>query len=131
MFYSEIDIKEKSFRWVHAGHEPALVYDPARDKFESLAGEGLALGVLEDWVYEESERRIGSGQIILIGTDGIREACNVQNEYFGSERIMTVISDHAKKPAKTILEEVFKALDCFRFPVKRKDDETLVVLKVL
>lgn len=25
MFYSEIDIKQKCFRWVHAGHEPALL----------------------------------------------------------------------------------------------------------
>ena len=45
MFYSEIDLKEKCFRWVHAGHEPALLYDPSRDTFESLAGEGLPLGV--------------------------------------------------------------------------------------
>jgi len=25
LFYSEIDIKEKCFRWVHAGHEPAML----------------------------------------------------------------------------------------------------------
>ncbi len=131
MFYSEIDIKEKCFRWVHAGHEPALFYDPVRDSFESLAGEGLALGVIEEWVYEESEKRIQPGQIILIGTDGIKETCNTQNEYFGNDRIMTIIRHHAEKSAKGILKEVFNVLNNFRFPAERKDDETLVVIKVL
>ncbi len=72
LFYCEIDIKEKCFRWVHAGHEPAILYDPADDSFELLSGEGLPLGIMEEWVYEESEKKIQTGQIILIGTDGIK-----------------------------------------------------------
>ena len=131
MFYSEIDLNKKCFRWVHAGHEPALVYDPVKDSFETLAGDGLPLGVMEDWDYRESEIQIHSGQIILIGTDGIKEACNSQNEYFGSDRLMAVIRDHSDEPTKVILEEVFDALDRFRFPAERKDDETLVAIKVL
>jgi serine phosphatase RsbU (regulator of sigma subunit) len=131
MFYSEIDLNKKCFRWVHAGHEPALVYDPVKDSFETLAGDGLPLGVMEDWDYRESEIQIHPGQILLIGTDGIKEACNSQNEYFGSERLMAVIRDHSSKPAKAILQEVFDTLDNFRFPAERKDDETLVVIKVL
>jgi serine phosphatase RsbU (regulator of sigma subunit) len=131
MFYSEIDLDKKYFRWVHAGHEPALVYDPAEDSFEALAGDGLPLGVMEDWDYREAEIKIEPGQIILIGTDGIKEACNSQNEYFGSDRLMAVIREHSNKPAKAILEEVFAALEKFRYPAKRKDDETLVAIKVL
>jgi serine phosphatase RsbU (regulator of sigma subunit) len=131
MFYSELDLNQKYFRWVHAGHEPALVYDPVNDSFEALAGDGLPLGVMEDWEYEESRIPINSGQIILIGTDGIKEACNSQNEYFGSDRLMAVIRKDSSKPAKIILEEVFGALEKFRSPAERKDDETLVVIKVL
>ena len=130
MFYSEIDLDTNCLRWVHAGHEPALIYDPPKGAFETLAGDGLPLGVIKDWEYRESEIRIDSGQIILIGTDGIKEACNSQNEYFGNERLMAVIREHAGKPAKVILEEVFASLEKFRFPAERKDDETLVVIKV-
>ena len=131
LFYSEIDIKEKSFRWVHAGHEPAMLYDPAGDSFDALGGEGLPLGVMADWVYEESEKQLHTGQIILIGTDGIKEAHNKQNELFGVERSNRVIRDHAHKPAGDIIKEMFDALERFRFPVEREDDETLVVIKVL
>lgn len=130
MFYSEIDMDEKCFRWVHAGHEPAILYDRAKESFEMLGGEGVPLGVVDDWVYEEAEIRIDPGQIILIGTDGIKEACNSQGEYFGNDRLMTIIREHADKSAKDILNEVFDTLNGFRFPAERKDDETLVVIKV-
>ncbi len=130
MFYSEIDINAKCFRWVHAGHEPAILYDRAKETFEMLGGEGVPLGVVDDWVYKEAEIRIDPGQIILIGTDGIKEACNSQGEYFGNDRLMTIIREHADKSAKEILNEVFDTLNGFRFPAERKDDETLVVVKV-
>jgi serine phosphatase RsbU (regulator of sigma subunit) len=43
---------------------------------------------------------------------------------------MTIIREHADKSAKDILNEVFDTLNGFRFPAERKDDETLVVIKV-
>jgi len=131
MFYSEIDLVEKCLRWVHAGHESAVFYDPVNDSFGTLAGEGLPLGVMEDWVYEEAKIPIRPGQIILIGTDGIKEACNPENVHFGNERLQTVILDHYQKPAQEILKAVYDALEDFRDSAEQKDDETLVVIKVL
>ena len=130
MFYSEIDLNQKCFRWVHAGHESAILYDTTRKSFEMLGGNGVALGIENDWDYEESEIGIASGQIILIGTDGIKEACNSNGEYFGNERLMTIVRDHAAETAKGLIKEVFNALNRFRYPAERKDDETLVVIKV-
>ena len=130
MFYSEIDIKEKCFRWVHAGHESALSYDPATDTFDTLGGKGLPLGVMQDCVYTEASIQIQPGQIILIGTDGLKEASNPQNELFGNNRLQMVMRDNYRKPAKDILDEVFEALEKFRGSAIRQDDETLVVIKV-
>jgi sigma-B regulation protein RsbU (phosphoserine phosphatase) len=131
MFYSEIDLQEKCFRWVHAGHESALSYDSAAGTFQTLGGEGLPLGVMQDWVYEEANIPIRPGQIILIGTDGIKEACNPLNEHFGNERLQMIIKYNHQKSAKEILHEVYSALESFRSSAERKDDETMVVVKVL
>ncbi|MDJ0815056.1 MAG: SpoIIE family protein phosphatase [Desulfobacterales bacterium] len=131
MFYSEIDLREKYFRWVHAGHESALSYDPATDIFDTLGGEGLPLGVMAEWNYEEAKISIQPGQIFLIGTDGIKEACNPQNEHFGNGRLLAVVKDNHQKSAKEILADVYDALAAFRGSAERKDDETLVVVKAL
>ena len=131
MFYGEIDIKEKMIRWVKAGHEPAILYTPGTDSHEMLAGEGLPLGVMEDAEYKEYQKQINPGQIILIGTDGIKEAVNANGEMFGNKRLLTVIRDYADKSATEILDKAFESLNNFRHPLEPDDDETLVVIKVL
>ena len=131
MFYGEIDIKAKTIQWVKAGHEPAILYTPETDSHELLAGEGLPLGVMEDAVYNESQKQINSGQIMLIGTDGIKEAVNTNGEMFGNERLLDTVREYADQSAREILDRVFEALNDFRRPLEPDDDETLVVIKVL
>jgi serine phosphatase RsbU (regulator of sigma subunit) len=53
LFYMSIDMEKQSLRWVRAGHDPAVVYDPVQDNFEELMGTGLALGVDQNFVFEE------------------------------------------------------------------------------
>jgi serine phosphatase RsbU (regulator of sigma subunit) len=131
MFYCEIDAQQKRIRWVKAGHEPAILLTPtAADKPEFLAGEGLPLGILEDAVYQEYQKQISSGQIILIGTDGIKEAVNQRGEMFGNQRLVQLIKDTAYQPAIKIVDAVFEALTRFCSPLKNSDDATLVVIKV-
>jgi serine phosphatase RsbU (regulator of sigma subunit) len=132
MFYCELDAKEKSIRWVKAGHEPAILLTPsAADSLELLSGEGLPLGVMEDAVYQEYHKQISSGQIILIGTDGIKEAVNDNGEMFGTQRLLQVINDMADQPAVAIVDAVFDSLGRFCQPLKIDDDATLVTIKVL
>ena len=132
MFYAEIDSQNKRMRWLNAGHEPALVYDPETDGFDDLAGGGsLPLGILEEAEYTEGQRNIASGQIIVIATDGIREARNRFGEMFGNDSLQTIIRRNAAASSAKILQDVFTALDLFRQGVKSEDDMTLVVIKVI
>ena len=132
MFYCELDAKEKCIRWVKAGHEPAILWTPtAADSPELLSGKGLPLGVMDDAVYKEYQKQISSGQIILIGTDGIKEAVNDSGEMFGTQRLLQVINETADQPAIKIIDRVFEFLDRFCSPLKNDDDATLVVIKVL
>ncbi|NIP24475.1 MAG: SpoIIE family protein phosphatase, partial [candidate division Zixibacteria bacterium] len=67
-FYCELTARETEVRWVRAGHDPALVYDPSTDVFDELKGQGLALGLDNTFEYECFHRRIEPGQVIVIGT---------------------------------------------------------------
>jgi sigma-B regulation protein RsbU (phosphoserine phosphatase) len=54
-FLARIDRSENLIEWVRAGHDPAILYDPAADSFKNLnKGKGLPLGVSEDAAYKES-----------------------------------------------------------------------------
>jgi serine phosphatase RsbU (regulator of sigma subunit) len=130
MFYSEIDTQEKCIRWARAGHEPAILYDPDTNSFEDLSGQGVPLGVWEDSAYEESNKPVNPGQVILMGTDGIKETCNPKGEMFGKNRLKKIMRDHAQKSAKEIIAALVDAMENFRFPIEMKDDVTLVIVKV-
>lgn len=132
MFYAEIDRRDRRMRWLNAGHEPALVYDPATDRFDDLSGEGnLPLGIFKESEYMEGQRDIVPGQIIVIATDGIREARNRHGKMFGKDSLQNIIRRNASTNSAKILQAVFTALDLFMQGVKSEDDMTLVVIKVL
>ena len=131
LFYLSIDPQKKRLDWVRAGHDPALIYDPNEDTFEELKGSGVALGVTQGFSYTENHREgLKNGQIIAVGTDGIWEALNGNNEMFGKERLRQIISDHAQTGAADILEAVYNELDAFTLGQKSEDDITLVIVKI-
>jgi sigma-B regulation protein RsbU (phosphoserine phosphatase) len=48
LFFCEIDSPNRIIRWVNAGHDPALTFDPDSANFEELKGHSLPLGVFEN-----------------------------------------------------------------------------------
>jgi len=130
LFLCEIDDRNKTIRWVNAGHDPAVIFDPRSGDFDELSGHALPLGVSEKTAYQEYQRKILPGHIILIGTDGIWESQNARRQMFGKKRFRDLIRAHARKPAEDILHSVITGLDEFRHPLEKEDDVTLVVIKV-
>lgn len=115
--------------WVRAGHDPAILYDPREDRFERLAGPGMALGVDAAFRYTLQRRNLTEGSIILLGTDGIWEACNVRGEMFGKEPILAVLRTHAREAAQVIRDSLVDTLQAFRGDADLEDDVTMVVIK--
>jgi sigma-B regulation protein RsbU (phosphoserine phosphatase) len=131
LFYLSIDPEQKSLDWVRAGHDPAIVYDPVRDEFEELKGGGVALGVNDEFDYEENRKGgLVNGQIIAVGTDGIWEAVNKDGEMFGKDRLRRLIRSHAGAGSGDILNAVYEELNEFTRGQKTEDDITLVIIKV-
>ena len=130
LFFCEIDSPHRVIRWVNAGHDPAFTFNPDFGNFEELAGHTLPLGVSDKTAFQEYQRKIHPGQIILIGTDGIWESQNARGEMFGKARFRHVISAHARETAVEILQAVIDELNRFSHPLGKEDDVTLVVIKV-
>jgi sigma-B regulation protein RsbU (phosphoserine phosphatase) len=132
LFFLEIDSSAKSLRWVRAGHEPGTLYDPIANNFIELDGEGIALGVIEQFSFQEYTRQSWTtGSVVLIGTDGIRDTRNREKEMFGPERLHAVIRRNATESAEIIRNRIIESLRNFRGDVPQEDDITLVVVKLL
>jgi sigma-B regulation protein RsbU (phosphoserine phosphatase) len=131
LFIAELDSQKRQIRWVRAGHDPALVYNPSRDVFEELKGTGVALGIDAAWSYKQYEYdKWQEGMHILIGTDGIWETENDGGERFGKQRLQNIIRRHRHFSATQMVEELSSELITFRGQEPQKDDITLVVIKI-
>jgi sigma-B regulation protein RsbU (phosphoserine phosphatase) len=131
MHLSIIDLAGQSFRWVSAGHDPALLYDPQADDFEEVDVAGLPLGVMEDASYVEGiYSPLKPGQVIVVGTDGIWETHSPDGEEFGKQRLREAIRASARGSAQDVVDEILRRVNAFRTHNRPADDVTLVVVKI-
>ena len=132
MFFLEIEPESKTMNWVRAGHEPAIFYNALEDSFLELTGEGMALGVLQDLKFQKyTHQGWTPGSVIVVGTDGIREAQNNKGEMFGSDLLRESIRKRAAESAETIQNGIIEDLKIFQGEAPQEDDITLVVVKFL
>jgi serine phosphatase RsbU (regulator of sigma subunit) len=132
MHLSIIDAKSATLRWVSAGHDPAILYDPCDGSFKEVGEGDLPLGIMDETEYgEQTYGPLRAGQVIFVGTDGVWEMPDVKGEAFGKERLLDAIRELADRPAAEISAAIHQRLTCFRGDAKQVDDVTYVVIKLV
>ena len=96
--------------------------------FELHDESGLLLGVSPQARYRVSEVELGSGDVVVMCTDGLTEASRA-GEMFGTEGVVRVLDQSAHRRASDILEELLAAVRAWAD--EPLDDVTIVVLKQL
>jgi sigma-B regulation protein RsbU (phosphoserine phosphatase) len=132
MYLAVIDARAGTVRWVSAGHDPVIVFDPVDGSFTEVDAGDLPLGVMEDADYTERlTPALLPGNILFIGTDGVWELPDAKGAQFGKDRLREVIRACAARPAEEIVQAVRERLTAFRGEARAVDDVTFVVVKVL
>jgi phosphoserine phosphatase RsbU/P len=129
LFFAVWDSATRELAWCRAGHDPALLLEPGGE-FSELQGQGLPLGTVGHWQYEEQRRVLAPGSLLCIGTDGVWETQNLARELYGKERLRAVLRANAHLPVREIIQAVLEDLERFRESAPQEDDVTLVLLKV-
>lgn len=129
MFYGVLNPEKRTLSWISAGHAPIFFYHTG-GQVKELYSSGIPLGIIEDTPYEiAAEIGFSSGDILLIGTDGIWETRNIEGEMFGAERVSELLIRHADTSADSIAEQLISEVNVFRGEFSRDDDITLMVIK--
>jgi sigma-B regulation protein RsbU (phosphoserine phosphatase) len=116
-----------SLTYCNAAQNPPLLFSATT--CERLEVGGTLVGAFPDAVYEQAERQLEAGDTIVLFSDGIVEAMNVEGEEFGEARIRDTIAPHAREPVETILDRLLSALERFTRGIPQADDLTAVVVR--
>jgi serine phosphatase RsbU (regulator of sigma subunit) len=108
----------------------------AARKAQIQAPDGLVLGLKIDngqrfeSLLEEVRLPLGTGDVVLLFTDGVTEAMNAVGEPFGEERLAALVEEHAELPFEELRERILREIHAFVGDAGVHDDLTLVLLKV-
>lgn len=130
MFYLRLSADSGIIRWVRAGHDPAIRFNPRTCEFSELGGEGLALGVTGDYVYEDYETILETDEVLVLATDGVWEARNENGEMFGKDRMLAIIKENAHKDAEGIRTALMQGVDAHQGDAQEDDIAVVVIRKV-
>lgn len=130
-FYMVIDANTKKIKYCKASQEPGL-YLKNDGTIEELSTRGQVLGLFStidfpDMVqFEESELQMEVGEKIFLYTDGIVEAKNKKEEFYGMERLFKVLKENKHLSINEILERAYGDLLDFMEGIPISDDLTLL-----
>lgn len=128
LFIAELDPVTSDMRFINAGHNPPIVAR-AEGGIEQLASGGLPLGLLPMAEYEVGSVRLRAGDALVIYSDGVSEANNIEEEEFGFDRLSEVVQTNVGRSASAIRDKVESALSAFTGTAPANDDITLVIVK--
>ncbi|NIV32334.1 MAG: SpoIIE family protein phosphatase, partial [Anaerolineae bacterium] len=87
-FYGILDPATGELLYCNAGHNPpVLLRAQDRDASQSLVKTGMALGAVEDASWERRQIRLEPHDALILYTDGLTDAQNSDEAFFGSERL--------------------------------------------
>ncbi len=123
-------LEDREFTYTNAGHNPPLVYDIKTDSFQELTDGGPLLGFIDNPGYKEGRISLKPDKVMVLYTDGITEAENIDQDQFGELRLKKIIRNHHSESADEIMNKIILEVNQFRGKAAQSDDETLVILKV-
>jgi serine phosphatase RsbU (regulator of sigma subunit) len=127
LFFAEYNDKTQRLRYANCGHLSALLLrnDNTLERLDSTC---TVLGLFEKWDCAIEERRIFSGDTLVLYTDGITESFNETGEEFGEPRLIESLRRHREQPSSALVTSIVEDVRKFS-PHEQSDDVTLIVAK--
>ncbi len=124
----KLNLKSGKLTYVNAGHNQPLIKHASND-FEYLSTRpNFVIGGMENIHYTEHEINLNDGDMIFLYTDGVTEANDNYNEFYGENRLKEVINNHKNEKLSNIINEINK--DIAKFCNNEQfDDTTMMIIK--
>ncbi|MEY3880599.1 MAG: hypothetical protein RIQ94_1395 [Pseudomonadota bacterium] len=130
VFLATLDLETNLLTYSYGGHNQPL-YISSEGNVSMLEGDsGTALGIFEEATFTMETLQLNPGDSILLYTDGINEAMNVNYEEYGDDRFCDLFRGTVNKNAQDLVEMISADVAIFTKGAEQSDDITLLALKI-
>jgi len=126
-----LDIKTGDIDFVNAGHNPPLIAHNDQSLTKVITG-GIPIGMADLGLsYDKKKYKIDHGEGILMFTDGITEAMDIDEEMYEDERLDEFLIKNRSLPANQFIDLLIDDVEKFVGTAPQSDDITALYVKRL
>ena len=130
LLYLVIDPEKKKLIFSNGGHEPIFIYKKKTHKVEVISTQsGIPLGIDSESDFDDREINLEVGDVLLLQSDGVKEAMNEKREIFGPERLKATMLESDTLGPKSLVQYLIKQIEKFVKDAPQHDDLTLLCIK--
>jgi len=128
MFLGVLAPRDASFCFASAGHSPACLVR-ASGAVDWLGSTGVPLGLMDTATYSPGETTLGTGDTLVIYSDGYTEAEGPFGEEFGQDRLAEVVVSNSNLDLDGLVAAIDSTLEEYVAGQPFIDDRTIVVIR--
>ncbi len=128
VFYAILDPASGLLTYCNAGHNPPYLYSGNGGGMRQLTRTAIPVGILEETVWEKGTIQMEPGDLLLMYTDGVTEAEDEEEAFFGEARLQAVTEANLERSVDIIESKVVTAVLDFVGDAPQFDDITLMLL---
>lgn len=119
--------KKKTFTYSNAGHNNPYILSKGQFKVIDNA-RGTVMGLFENEQYSQQTIALEPGDSLFLFTDGVTEAVNKNNEFFGMERLEKTLETYSVKQGISLISHIANTLSEYSDGPQQNDDITMLTL---
>ena len=128
-WFGKLNIKTGKLNFVNSGHEKPLIKEKDKN-FEYLdTNPNSVLGLMDGMTYDDHELILNPGDSIFLYTDGITNANNDYEGFFGSDRLKETVNKYENENPKEILEKIKNEVYEYCNNENQFDDMAMLIIR--
>jgi serine phosphatase RsbU (regulator of sigma subunit) len=128
IFYALLDLESGVLTFSSGGHDDALLLHDSED-WEQLHYMGPAIGLFDFAEYPTAKRQLAPGDTVVLLTDGITEAFNIDGRVFGQERLARWLNERIFSTSTDLVRSLTDEISRFSEGTEQSDDITCVAMR--
>jgi len=126
-FYGILEPETGNLIYCNAGHCPPFLFKPDEDPIQ-LDRTGVPLGIFAGFCWDKAKVKLEPGEVLLLYTDGITEAQDINQGFFGEHRLVESVRGKIGRSVSDVQEGVFEDLHGFIGTAPQSDDIVLYII---
>ena len=131
IFLGIINHPQQLFSYTNAGHNPPLLKKASGEVVKLDEKHGPMVGPFKGIQYKEGKLELEPGDSLLLFTDGVSEAMDVNSQQFTEQKIADLLAGTAVRSLDKLVDNLVSSIAKFVGDVEQADDITIVALRIV